>query len=62
MFSALVEAAMEKARYRQLEDGTYYGEIEVYPEVYAVGQTLEECRQELEEVLVEWLRDRLSRP
>ncbi len=62
MFSALIEAAMEKARYRQLEDGTYYGEIETYPEVYATGRTLEECRQELEEVLIEWLRDRFSRP
>jgi predicted RNase H-like HicB family nuclease len=62
MFSALVEAAMEKARFRQLEDGTYYGEIEVHPEVYATGATLEECRRELEEVLIEWLQDRLSRP
>lgn len=62
MFSALVEAAMERARYWQLEDGTYYGEIEVYPEVYATGRTLEECRRELEAVLIEWLQDRLSRP
>jgi predicted RNase H-like HicB family nuclease len=62
MFSALIAAAMETARFRQLEDGTYYGEIEVYPEVYATGATLEECRRELEEVLIEWLQDRLSRP
>lgn len=46
---------MEKAKYKILDDGTYYGEIEECPGVWANGKTLEECWQVLQEVLEEWL-------
>jgi predicted RNase H-like HicB family nuclease len=44
------------ARYEILpDDGTYYGEIVGFDGVYANAATLEACRDELEEVLEEWI-------
>jgi len=48
-------AAMEHARYEILEDGTYYGEIPDCPGVYANAGTLERCRDQLREVLEDWI-------
>ena len=57
-----IQAAMRQARYEILEDdGTYYGEISGFDGVYANSDTLEACRQELLEVLEEWLLFRVSR-
>jgi predicted RNase H-like HicB family nuclease len=48
--------------YEILEDGgTYYGELPGFEGVYANADTLEECRDELEEVLEEWVLFRVSR-
>lgn len=55
MLTAYIEAAMELATYEILEDGTYYGEIEPLPGVWADGKTLEECRRILKEVIEDWL-------
>lgn len=55
------KAAMRRAKYELLEDGRYYGSIPGFEGVWADGQTLEECRGELEEVVEEWLLFRLSR-
>jgi len=50
------KAAMRHARYEILsEDGTFYGEIPECNGVYANAKTLESCRDELEEVLEEWV-------
>lgn len=49
-----VTKAMEKAKYKVLDDGTYYGEIEDCPGVWANERTLEECRKVLQGVLEEW--------
>ncbi|MEW6379806.1 MAG: type II toxin-antitoxin system HicB family antitoxin [bacterium] len=47
---------MEHAHYEILsDDGTFYGEIPECPGVYANSETLEGCRDELEEVLEEWI-------
>ena len=47
---------MEHAHYEILsDDGTFYGEIPECPGVYANSETLEKCRNELEEVLEEWI-------
>lgn len=56
-----IHAAMEKAKYAILEDKTYYGEIPGFEGVYANAKTLEACREELEEVLEEWIFLRISR-
>ncbi len=55
MLTRYIQAAMNKVRYEILEDGTYYGEIPPCRGVWANARTLEACRQELQEVLEEWL-------
>jgi predicted RNase H-like HicB family nuclease len=62
MLTAYIRAAMRKAHYEILpDDGTFYGEIEGFQGVYANAETLEACRDELEEVLEEWILLRVSR-
>jgi predicted RNase H-like HicB family nuclease len=53
---------MRQARYEILpDDGTFYGEIPGFQGVYANAETLEACREELEEVLEEWVLFRVSK-
>jgi len=47
--------AMRRAKYKILEDGTYYGWIEELTGVWASAGSLEECREELESVVEDWL-------
>jgi predicted RNase H-like HicB family nuclease len=62
MLTAYIRAAMRKAKYEILpDDNTFYGEIPGFDGVYANADTLEACRDELEEVLEEWLFFRISR-
>ncbi|MFH0792702.1 MAG: type II toxin-antitoxin system HicB family antitoxin [bacterium] len=62
MLSEYVRAAMGKARYEILsDDGSYYGEIPGFEGVYANLDQLEKCREELEEVLEEWILLRVKR-
>jgi predicted RNase H-like HicB family nuclease len=47
---------MEHAHYEILpDDGTFYGEIPECAGVYSNAATLEKCRDELEDVLEEWI-------
>jgi predicted RNase H-like HicB family nuclease len=55
MLTAYIRAAMHQAIYEILEDGSYYGEVAVLQGVYANARTLEECREELQSVLEEWI-------
>jgi len=55
ILTAFVETAMHEARYKMLEDGTFFGEIPTCPGVWANEKTLELCRDVLREVLEEWL-------
>ena len=51
-----IQAGMEQAQYEILpDDGTFYGEIRECPGVYSSAPILEKCRNELEEVLEEWI-------
>ncbi|GIV15768.1 MAG: HicB family protein [Armatimonadota bacterium] len=50
-----IRAAMHRARYEILPDGTYYGEIPGFQGVYANEPTLEACRDTLQEVLEGWI-------
>ena len=62
MLSSYIRAAMHQARYEILsDDGTFYGEIPGFQDVYTNAGTLEACRDELEEVLEEWLLFRVSK-
>ncbi len=62
ILTAFTEAAMRDAKYKILEDNTIWGEIPSCPGVWASEETLEKCREVLQEVLEEWfilkLRDR----
>jgi len=56
MIIEYVNAAMKHARYELLqEDGSYYGEIPLCQGVYSNASTLESCRNELAEVLEDWI-------
>jgi predicted RNase H-like HicB family nuclease len=50
-----IRAAMRRAKYEILEDGTFYGEIPDFQGVYANAPTLEACREELESALEDWI-------
>jgi predicted RNase H-like HicB family nuclease len=53
---------MRQAAYELLtEDHSFYAEIAGFEGVYASHATLEGCRQELREVLEEWILFRVSR-
>ncbi|MGI8553005.1 MAG: type II toxin-antitoxin system HicB family antitoxin [Dehalococcoidia bacterium] len=56
MLTAYMQAAMQQARFEWLpHDKTYYGEIPVLPGVWATGTTVEATRDELQEVLEDWI-------
>jgi predicted RNase H-like HicB family nuclease len=62
MFSEYVRLAMACAVYQALpEDGSVLGEIPGFTGVNARAETLIDCRQELMEVLEEWIFYRVSR-
>jgi predicted RNase H-like HicB family nuclease len=62
MLTNYLRAAMRRARYEILsEDRAFYGEIPGFEGVYANADTLEACREELEEVLEEWILFRISK-
>lgn len=62
MLTRYLRAAMHRAVYEKLDDdGSFCGEIPEFPGVLANAPTLEACRDQLEEVLEEWLLFRISR-
>ena len=61
MIRQYVERALRTARYDKLEDGTFYGEIPRLRGVLAAGETLEECRNQLAEVVEEWVLVRVAK-
>ena len=62
MLTKYIQAAMRKAKYEILpDDGSFYGEIPGFQGVYANADQLEKCREELEEILEEWLLLGISR-
>ena len=54
MLTQYIHAAMGKAVYEICPEG-FYGEIPNCQGVWATAATLEQCRQELQSVLEEWL-------
>lgn len=60
MLTPYIAAAMHHATYEILpDDGTYYGEIPGFQGVWANAASLEACRDELQEVLEDWILVRL---
>ena len=62
MLRRYLDAAMQRATYEILaDDGSHYGEIPGFAGVYANAETLEDCREEIEQTLEDWLLVRISR-
>lgn len=55
MITKYIKEAMSRARYKILDDGSYYGWIEELPGVWASEKNLEKCREQLESVVEDWL-------
>lgn len=54
MFNKYIEKKLKLARYKIIKDGSYFGEIPGLRGVWANAKNLEDCRQELREVLEDW--------
>jgi predicted RNase H-like HicB family nuclease len=62
MLLEYVHTAMRHARYEILDEGEgYYGEIPECRGVFANAPTLEACRDQLAEVVDDWVLRRVSR-
>ncbi len=62
MLRDYIKAALERAHYELIEDEEpFYGEVPGLKGVWATGETLESCRNNLESVIEGWLLVRLSR-
>jgi len=55
MISQYIEKQLKKAKYKILDDGVYFGEVVGLNGVWASSETLEGCRNELREVLEDWI-------
>lgn len=56
MLRQYIQAAMRRTKYEILpDDKSYYGEIPGFDGVYANALTLEECSEQLVEVLEDWI-------
>ena len=56
MLTDYIKAALKRAKYKMIDDpNPFFGEIPELPGVWANGPTLEECREELQEVVEEWI-------
>jgi predicted RNase H-like HicB family nuclease len=55
MLLKYIQKALDRAQYKLLDDGTWFVDIPGFQGVWANKPNVEECRQELVEVLEEWL-------
>ena len=55
MLTEYIFQKLGQAKYKILDDNSYFGEIPGLQGVWASEKTLEKCRKTLQEVLEEWL-------
>lgn len=55
MLTDYIRAALERAEYEKIEDGSFFGRIPGLQGLWANAATQEACRRELEEALEDWL-------
>ncbi|MDP3934740.1 MAG: type II toxin-antitoxin system HicB family antitoxin [Candidatus Giovannonibacteria bacterium] len=55
MLSEYINKKLQNAQYKILRDGNYFGEIPNLRGVWASAKSLEKCREQLREVLEDWL-------
>ena len=61
MIREYIDRALHRATYDKLDDGTFAGEVPGLQGVLAHAETLEACREQLAEVIEEWVLVRVSR-
>lgn len=60
MFAEYIQAALERAQYKIIDDEEpYFASVPELPGVWASGKTIEECRRELISVIEGWVLLRL---
>lgn len=55
LLAEYIEISMKEAVFKVLCDGTYFAEIPGFEGAWANADTLENCRQEMKEVLEDWI-------
>ncbi|MBI2929540.1 MAG: type II toxin-antitoxin system HicB family antitoxin [Verrucomicrobia bacterium] len=55
MLISYIQAAMRHAEFEQMEDGRWFGTIPVCPGLWADGDTTDQCREELQSALDDWI-------
>ena len=60
MLLQYIQKALTKAQYKLLDDGTWFAEVPGFEGVWANATTVEGCRQDLMEVMEEWLILKIS--
>ena len=60
MIRRYVDHALRRARYEKLEDGTFCAEVPPLRGVLATGRNLGACREQLGEVVEEWVLVRVA--
>jgi predicted RNase H-like HicB family nuclease len=55
MLTDYIQAAMHKAHYELIDDGTFVATIPSFQGIWANAETLEACRDELRSVLEDWI-------
>ena len=55
MLTDYIQAALRHAKYELMEKGRFYASIPQCRGVWAEGDTLEDCREELQSTLEDWL-------
>jgi len=60
MFSEYIQAALDRAEYDTLEDGSFVATVSGLQGVIAVRNSFEECRKDLIEVIEEWIVARIQ--
>ncbi len=61
MITRYVGQALRRARYRQIDGGMFCATVPGLRGVIATGRTLEGCRDQLAEVVEEWVLVRVAR-
>lgn len=61
MMAGYIDSAVSQASFEELEDGTLYAEIPGFRGVWADGEDVPEAREELREVLRDWIEFRTLR-
>jgi predicted RNase H-like HicB family nuclease len=61
MITTYLDKALRRARYKQVDGGAFCATVPGLQGVLATGSTLETCRDQLAEVVEEWILVRVAR-